>query len=350
MAPFIERPADMYPNPHRYWPPGYDNPHSPYARPILAEQIRHGQARALVAGRRQGYMLALRHQMEDEEAEKGKSCSMKKLLHSCSFADACVEERLRRERQRGRRETPRAGKSRGRGDRDTEYARLPNVRRKARSRSRHAGRTKHRRRSPSRIRGIRRDSPERERRGRSGARTPRLSTIYPEDSMFLEDPRPHPNRNHREPERRGRSRVVPTHYERSDYPPTLQPERSRRHSPHNATYDRERSHSVVHPFTRDDHGYAQNYASHQTPAPRRAASTHRYSPPPGMYRRRRRSLSIQHPFSANELNDPSHTYRPRAAAGSNRRNRSLHREASPYGRRARGRGSRSRFRGEKGRY
>lgn len=346
MAPFIERPADMYPNPHRYWPPGYDNPHSPYARPIIAEQIRHGQARALVAGRRQGYMLALRHQMEDEEAEKGKSCSMKKLLHSCSFADACVAERLRRERQRGCRETPRAGKSRGRGDRDTEYARLPDVRRKARSRSRHAGRTKHRRRSPSRIRGIRSDSPERERRGRSGARTPRLSTIYREDSMSLANTRPHPHDHRHEPQRRGRSRAHPAHYERSEYPPTLSPERPRRHSPHNATYDRQRSHSVVHPFTKDDHSHPQNYANHQIPAPR-AASTHRYPPPPDMYRRRHRSPSVYQPFSANGLNDPSHTYRPREAATPNRRNRSFHREPSPYGRRAGRRRSASRFRRER---
>lgn len=290
-------------------------------------------------------MMALRHHMEDEEAEKGKSCSTTEVLYSCSFANACVEERRGRERQRARRDVPRGG-----SDRDTEYARLPDVKNKARSRSRHAGRKKHQTPSPPRIRGFRRDSPERERRGRSRARTPRQSTIYPEDSMSLANTRPHPNDYLREPEHRGRSRAYPAHYERLEYPPTLSPIRPRRYTRHNATYYRQRSHSVVHPFTRDDQRYSQTYANYQTPAPRRVASTHRYSPPPDMYRRRRRSPSVHHPFSANGLNDPSHTYRPRAAVHTNRRNRSINREPSPYGRRAGGRGSRSRFGGERVRY
>lgn len=44
----------------------YVHPNPAYARLVLAEQVRHNQARALRAGRRQGYAMAMIDQMEDE--------------------------------------------------------------------------------------------------------------------------------------------------------------------------------------------------------------------------------------------------------------------------------------------
>ncbi|KAM0721972.1 hypothetical protein Q7P37_002898 [Cladosporium fusiforme] len=291
----------MFPSPYSSDHPGYDTyirPDHGYTRLVLAEHIRHSQQRALMADRRQGYVMALHDEIQDRQGVEGEH----------------------RGRQHTHRQPHLAGQSAYVSNRDGQHTQLEDNRSRLRSRSRHGARTAYREPPKSRPRANRRDEAERERRGRSTTavsrpttirpedsistvnvrprtnrhrREPestmtRQSTIYPEDSVSSASARPRPSRHYGEPDPRCRSRAPTTsRYEQADYPsnPTSEGPAYRivtirepvQSVVHPFTRDipvycinttREPAQSVVHPFTRDNYRFSQNYTNHQTSAPK----------------------------------------------------------------------------------